>query len=118
MQVYSSIKLCCTDVEQSLVLSVLGTVLANATNLITLRINNVTSLDPGTLADYANLANFSFTASVSTYAPIPTLSTVSLLCILQSHQQPMKGHIVNYCLFGSCTGCAVSPSLDNRTANA
>ena len=66
-------------------LSVLDDVLANATNLITLRINNVTSLDLGVVANYANSANFSFTASVSNYAPVPSLSTVSLLCIFQRY---------------------------------
>ena len=77
LQVSSSVKLCSTAVEQSLVLSSLSTVLSNATSLITLRINNVTSLDQGLLADYENSANFSFTASCSLYSPVPSIQTVS-----------------------------------------
>ena len=43
--------------------------LANVTNLITVRISAVTSFDSGLVAGYPNSANFSFTASCSTYEP-------------------------------------------------
>lgn len=60
-------------------LSVMADLLANATNLITLRINSVTSDDAKTFESYLNSANFSFTASSSTYSPVPSLSVVSFL---------------------------------------
>ena len=83
LQVFSSVKLCCSVLDQSLVLSVLADLLANATNLMTLRINSVISYESSVLEGYSNSANFSFTASSSTYSPVPSLSLVGFL--LTSH---------------------------------
>ncbi|KAL3136950.1 hypothetical protein ABBQ32_006555 [Trebouxia sp. C0010 RCD-2024] len=74
LQVFSSVKLCCSVLDQSLVMSVLADLLAMATNLITLRLNSVVSYDTNPFEDYSNSANFSFTASSSTYFPVPSLS--------------------------------------------
>lgn len=79
LQVFSSVKLCCSVLDQSLVLSVLADLLANATNLMTLRINSVISYESSVLEGYSNSANFSFTASSSTYSPVPSLSLVGFL---------------------------------------
>lgn len=81
MQVYSSDLLCCAVEEQSLVLSLMDLLLSNDTYLITLRINNATSYGNYTAAldIYPYAANFSFTASTSTYWPVPSLETVRTL---------------------------------------
>lgn len=91
MQVFSSVKLCCTVLDQSLVLSVLADLLAMATNLITLRLNSVVSYDTIPFEDYSNSANFSFTASSSTYSPVPSLSVVS--CLLKFHVLHWSRHL-------------------------
>ena len=76
LQVFSSVKLCCSVLDQSLVLSVLADLLAMATNMITLRLNSVISYDTNLFEEYSNSANFSFTASSSTYSPVPSLAVV------------------------------------------
>ena len=77
MQVVSGELVCCTTEDQSLVLSVMSSLLYNATNLVTLRLTSVTSYDPTSDLGYPYVANFTFTASSSNYSSVPTLETVS-----------------------------------------
>jgi len=78
LQVLSSELVCCGVEDQSLILSVMSILLSNATNLITVRVNNATSYDigDGLLDGYPYAANFSLTASSSTYSPVLSLQDV------------------------------------------
>lgn len=100
VQVFSSVKLCCSVLDQSLVMSVLADLLAMATNLITLRLNSVVSYDTNPFEDYSNSANFSFTASSSTYFPVPSLSVVG--CLLQSHVACLAWVLVSAHVMSPC----------------
>ena len=101
LQVFSSVQLCCSILEQSLVLSVMADLLANATNLITLRINSVISYGSIMSERHPNSANFSFTASSSTYSPVPSLSMVCFL---------LMAHVQCFCM------CHVILTLDETLA--
>lgn len=81
-QVFSSDLLCCTVEDQSLVLSLMSLLLTNHTYLITIRVDNATSYDvlPAASSNYSYAANFTLTASSSTYYPVASLETVCLLC--------------------------------------
>ncbi len=78
LQVFSSDLLCCTVEDQSLVLSLMSLLLANETYLITIRVDNSTSYDqlPAASGNYSYAANFTLTASSSTYYPVASLETV------------------------------------------
>ncbi len=81
LQVFSSDLLCCTVEDQSLVLSLMSLLLANETYLITIRVDNSTSYDqlPAASGNYSYAANFTLTASSSTYYPVASLETVCSL---------------------------------------
>ena len=83
LQIMSSDLLCCAVEDQSLVLFVMDILLSNVTNLVTLRIVNTTSYDNGSslLDEYPYAANFTLTASTSTYAPVPSLQVVNFLLV-------------------------------------
>ena len=59
--------------------------LSNATSLITLRITAVTSFDTGLIIGYPNSANFSFTASCSTYEPPDLIQVMPLQLLIALH---------------------------------
>ncbi|DBA72728.1 TPA: hypothetical protein ACH3X2_010124 [Trebouxia sp. C0005] len=77
LQVFSSDLLCCTVEDQSLVLSLMSLLLTNHTYLITIRVDNATSYDvlPAASSNYSYAANFTLTASSSTYYPVASLET-------------------------------------------
>ncbi|DBB04573.1 TPA: hypothetical protein ACH3X1_012652 [Trebouxia sp. C0004] len=77
LQVFSSDLLCCTVEDQSLVLSLMSLLLARQTYLITIRVDNSTSYDllPAASGNYSYAANFTLTASSSTYYPVASLET-------------------------------------------
>lgn len=128
LQIMSSDLLCCAVEDQSLVLFVMDILVSNVTNLITLRIVNTTSYDNGSslLDEYPYAANFTLTASTSTYAPVPSLQ-VAVQAILSSgtgslFSQQMLNNSVNAVAsasdFMAVPGDAFSEQVADYTGNS
>lgn len=60
-----------------MLLSAMDQLLANQTNLITLRLINATDFNDGGLSGYPFSTNFTFVMSLDVYSPVPGLESVS-----------------------------------------
>lgn len=60
-----------------MLLGVTNDLLAQQTNLITLRLTNATTMEDATLSDHLFSANFTFVSSLDVYTPLSSFATVS-----------------------------------------